>query len=101
MTNTNEYKNLAPKLGSLYRQLFIKGTRIRAEIIYRQVIGGEQRTPEEVAKDWNLPLEVVQECIDYCEKNADLLQQEWEEDEADLAKRRALHPEMYPLPPKS
>jgi uncharacterized protein (DUF433 family) len=101
MTNTNEYKYLGPrKGGSLYRQLFIKDTRIRAEIIYRQ-LGSEQMTPEEVARDWNLPLAVVLECIDYCEKNADLLQQEWEEEEADLARRRAEDPIHYPLPPKA
>ena len=102
MTNANEYKHLGPRLGgSRYRQLFVKGTRIRAEIICHDVIGPDQMTPEEVARNWNLPLEVVLECIDYCEKNADLLRQEWEEDEADLARRRAEDSAHYPLPPKS
>ena len=101
MTNSNEYKHLGPRLGgSRYRQLFIKGTRIRAAIVYSDVVGPDQMTPEEAAANWNIPLEVVLECIDYCEKNAALLRQEWEEEEATLARNRALHPEMYPLPPK-
>jgi uncharacterized protein (DUF433 family) len=100
MTN-GEYKYLGPRQGSLYRQYFINGTRIRAEIIYAEIVGPDRRTPEEVARDYNLPLEAVLECVDYCEKNADLLRQEWEEDEADLRRRRAENPAAYPLPPKS
>jgi uncharacterized protein (DUF433 family) len=100
MSHGNGYKYLGPRRGSLYRQLFINGTGIFAETVYRAIVGPEQMTPEEVARDRNLPLEAVLECIDYCEKNADLLQQEREEDDADLARRRALNPEMYPLPPK-
>jgi uncharacterized protein (DUF433 family) len=102
MPDTTEYKYLGPRIGgSRYRQLFVKGTRIRAEVIYRDVVGPEQMTPEEVARNWNVPLEAVLECIDYCEKNADLLRQEWEEDEADLARRRSEDPAHYPLPPQS
>lgn len=102
MNETNGYKHLGPRIGgSLYRQLFIKGTRIRAEIIYHDVVGPEQMTPQDVAMNWNLPLEVVLECIDYCSKNEDLLRQEWEEEEASLARNRALYPANYPLPPKS
>jgi uncharacterized protein (DUF433 family) len=101
MADPNEYKHLGPRLGgSQYRQLFIKGTRIRAAIVADDVVGPEQMTPEEAAHNWNLPVEVVLECIDYCEKNADLLRQESEEEEASLARNRALHPEMYALPPK-
>jgi uncharacterized protein (DUF433 family) len=99
MTRTNEYKHLGPRQGSRYRQFFINGTRVRAEVVYGDIVGPEKMTPEEVARDRNLPLEAVLECVDYCEKNADLLRQEWEEDEADVASRRSANPEMYPLPP--
>jgi uncharacterized protein (DUF433 family) len=99
MADTNEYKHLGPREGSRYRQYFIRGTRIRAEIIYGDIVGPDHMTPEEVARDRDLPLEVVLECLDYCERNAELLRQEWEEDEADLARRRAENPAMYPLPP--
>ena len=45
-----QYKYLAPNPRSNYRQLFIKGTRIRAEIIYDAAVDIPM-TPEEVAAD--------------------------------------------------
>jgi uncharacterized protein (DUF433 family) len=100
MTDTNEYKFLGPRIGgSRYRQLFVKGTRIRAAVIYDDIVL-ENMTPEECAQNWNLPLEAVLECISYCETHADLLRQEAEEEEADLAQKRALFPANYPVPPK-
>jgi hypothetical protein len=100
MTN-GEYKYLGPRRGTLFRQYFINGRGLRAESVYRDVVGPEQMTPEEAAANRNLPLEAVLECIEYCEMNADLLKSEREEAEADLQRRRADHPELYPLPPKS
>ena len=41
---------LGPKPGSNYRQLFVNG-RIRAEILYRETVGQEPLTPEEVARE--------------------------------------------------
>ncbi|MBO0700556.1 MAG: hypothetical protein J2P46_19320 [Zavarzinella sp.] len=102
MSETNGYKHLGPRLGgSRYRQLFVKGTRIRAAIIADDVLGPQAMTPEEAAANWNLPVEVVLECIRYTQENADVLRQDWEEEEASLARNRALHPERYPLPPES
>ena len=94
------YKHLSPRRGSLYRQFFINGTRIRAQVIYDQTLEPEPMSPTEVAEDYNLPLEVVLECIKYCEENAVLLRQEWEEEEASLARNRARDPAHYPVPPK-
>lgn len=55
---------------SAYRQLFIKGTRIRAEIIYRAHINQEEpRTADQLAADYNLPLEAVREAIEYGRSN--------------------------------
>jgi hypothetical protein len=43
---------------SAYRQLLIKGTRIRAETIYRAHINAEEpRTAEQLAVDYRLRLE--------------------------------------------
>ncbi len=44
-----EYKHLKPKPGSCYRQLFVNG-RIMAEVLYRETVGREPLTPEEVAQ---------------------------------------------------
>ena len=46
------YQYLESRPASLYRQLFIKGTRIRAELIYwAHINAGEPRTAEEIAAD--------------------------------------------------
>jgi uncharacterized protein (DUF433 family) len=63
-----EWVYLAPNPKSSYKQLFLKGTRIRAEVIYGMTVdGSEPMTPEQVAADMNLPLEAVREAIAYCE----------------------------------
>jgi len=76
----NGYLHLEPRPGSNYRQLFIKGRKIRAEVIYRETVGEEPRTPEEVAQDFEIPLEAVREAIHYCKHNEPLLRQERDRD---------------------
>jgi uncharacterized protein (DUF433 family) len=67
-TPTNHYRYLAPDPESSYRQLRVKGRRIFARTLYSLTLGEEGRmTPEEVAADYQLPLEAVQEAIAYCE----------------------------------
>ena len=100
MTN-GEYKYLGPRRGTLFRQFFIKGRGLRAHTVYLDIVGPEQMTPEEAAQNWDLPLEAVLECIDYCEKNADVIRLDWEEGEAALARFRATRPDPSPLRPKS
>jgi uncharacterized protein (DUF433 family) len=67
-----KYEYLKPKPGSNYQQLFVNG-RIRAEVLYRRTIGPDPLSPEEVAEDYDLPLAAVQEAIEYCRENQDLL----------------------------
>ncbi len=76
MSEQKQYRFLEPRPRSNYRQLFIKGRRIRAEILYRETVGVDLRTPEQVADDFNVPLEAVREAIDYCANNPELLRQE-------------------------
>ena len=76
MAIQNQYKFLAPRPGSRYKQLFLKERKIRAEIFYRATVGPEPRTPQEVADDFGVPVEAVQEAIDYCTRNQALLDQE-------------------------
>jgi uncharacterized protein (DUF433 family) len=64
------YQYLESRPASLYRQLFIKGTRIRAELLYRAHINAEEpRTPEQLAADYDLPLQAVLEAIEYGKAN--------------------------------
>jgi uncharacterized protein (DUF433 family) len=70
ITRAIAYQYLAPNPKSSYKQLFVKGTRIRAEVIYGlSVDGSEPMKPEEIAVDLGLSLEAVKEAIAYCESN--------------------------------
>jgi len=81
MDDNGEYKYLKPKRGSRYQQLFFG--RIRAEVLYRETVGREPLTPEEVAKEYNVPVDAVLEAIEYCVKNKDLLDAERAREDAE------------------
>jgi hypothetical protein len=64
------WKHLAPKPGSQYRQLFVKGHNISARSLYDPYTrDDEPMTPDQIAADRNLPLEVVLEAIAYCQSD--------------------------------
>jgi uncharacterized protein (DUF433 family) len=74
---------LAPNPKSAYKQLFLKGTRIRAEVIYGMTVdGSEPMTPEEVAVDMNLPLEAMREAVAYCASNPSEIAEDHRREEA-------------------
>lgn len=81
-----EYRYLQPKRGSHYQQLAVNG-RIRAEILYRETLGPEALTPEEVAQSYNLAVEAVMEAIRYCEANPAVLDADRAREEATIAAR--------------
>jgi uncharacterized protein (DUF433 family) len=69
-TPERTWRHLAPNPKSSYKQLFLKGRRIRAEVLYGWTVDGDEpRTPEEVAADYGIPLEAVLEAIAYCESD--------------------------------
>ena len=47
-------------------------------------MGREPLTPEEVAREYNVPVGAVLESIDYCVKNKDLLDQERAREDAQI-----------------
>jgi uncharacterized protein (DUF433 family) len=84
MATVLTYRFLEARPKSAYRQLFIKGTRIRAEIIYRAHVNPEEpRTPDQLAADYGLPLEAVREAIEYGRANPPELA-------ADIAREEAI-----------
>jgi uncharacterized protein (DUF433 family) len=87
MSETMIYDHLAPREGSRYRQYFIKGRNLRAETLYRATLGPEPMTPEEVAADYDVPVEAVREALDYCLHHAELLREEREADRAESQPR--------------
>jgi hypothetical protein len=92
-----QYKYLGPWRGSNYRQYFYKERKIRAEVLYRATVGLEPRTPEEVAKDYDVPVEAVLEAIHYCTHNEELLRQERDR-ESELIRARGLDKPPYAPP---
>jgi hypothetical protein len=98
MTEQGEYKYLKPKPGSNYRQLFVQG-RIWAEILYRETVGQEPLTPEEVAREYGLPVEAVEEAIDYCSR-ADVQKLLDAERAREAARIKAAGRDQWPYAPR-
>ena len=67
---------------SSYKQLSIKGRRIKARTLYGLTQGEEAMTPEEVSADRDLPLEAMLEAIAYCETNPPEIREDLEREEA-------------------
>jgi hypothetical protein len=86
MSEPVSYKYLEPKRGSRYQQLAVGG-RIRAEILYRETLGTEPLSSEQVAKEYNVPVEAVLEAIHYCEHNRELLDAERAREQATIEAR--------------
>jgi hypothetical protein len=85
-TTPNQYKYLAPKPKSVYKQLFIKDRWTAARTLYGDYLNEEApRTPEEIAADRDLPLEAVLEAIAYCESNPPEIAQDYAREEAWVA----------------
>jgi uncharacterized protein (DUF433 family) len=97
MAERVEYKYLQTKPGSNYHQLFVQG-RIRAEILYRETVGPEPLTPEEVASEYGVPLEAVVEAIDYC-RRSDIQQLLNAERSREAARIKAAGRDRWPYAP--
>jgi uncharacterized protein (DUF433 family) len=74
---------LAPDPGSSYKQLFIKERRIRARTLYGHYMSETSpMTPEEIAADYDLPVDAVKEAIAYCQSDPPEIREDWESEEA-------------------
>jgi hypothetical protein len=96
MAARDEYKYLKSKPGSNYRQLFVNG-RIRAEVLYRETVGLQPITPEEVAREYGLPVDAVLEAIEYCRHHQELLDSERAREEARI---KAAGRDKWPYAPR-
>jgi uncharacterized protein (DUF433 family) len=82
-TNSKTYKYLVRKPKSVYKQLFIKERWISARTLYGMYAREESpMTPEEIAADYELPLDAVHEAIDYCVSNPAELAEDYAREEA-------------------
>jgi uncharacterized protein (DUF433 family) len=82
-TISTQYKFLERKPKSNYKQLFVKGTRIMARILYGQYMSEEEpRTLEQIAADYNLPIEAVREAVAYCDTDPIEIREDFAREEA-------------------
>jgi uncharacterized protein (DUF433 family) len=86
-STVTHYEHLEPRPGSSYRQLFLKGRRIRAAIVHEAVHGPDPYTPEEFAHEYGVPLEAVREALDYVASNLPLIEAERDREAADVRAR--------------
>jgi uncharacterized protein (DUF433 family) len=82
-----QYQHLEPRPGSNYRQLFLKGRRIRAVVVDQAIHGPDPRTPEEFAEDYQVPLPAVLDALEYVAQNRALIEQERDREAARLRDR--------------
>jgi uncharacterized protein (DUF433 family) len=79
---TTNWKHLAPNPKSAYKQLFIRGTRIRARVLYGLFMSADEpASPEEIAAGYGLPLEAVLEAIAYCQTDPPEIKKDFEREE--------------------
>jgi uncharacterized protein (DUF433 family) len=82
-----QYQHLEPRPGSNYRQWFLKGRRIRAAVVDEAIHGPDPFTPEEFARDYQVPQEAVLEALEYVARNRPLIEQERDREAARLRAR--------------
>src|SRR5579864_2424265 len=76
------WQHLAPNPKSCYKQLFVKGTRIRARVLYGMYMNADEpMTPEQIAGEFSLPLDAVKEAIAYCQSNPPEIAQDFAREE--------------------
>lgn len=74
-TSKTQWQYLEPRPHPWRKQLYIKGKRIKASVIYSDMIVNNE-TPAETSENWDLPLAVLEEVIEYCQSHQELLEQE-------------------------
>ncbi len=76
------------------KQLFVKGSKLPAAAVWT-AMSVNKLSREEAADNWDLPLQAIDEIVDYCEANKQLLQMEAAEEGRRLAEKGIkLEPEV-------
>jgi len=100
MATRTQYQHLAPDPKSSYRQLCVKGTRIRARTLYGLHVNSEEpRTVAEIATDYEISVAAVEEAIAYCHSSPPEIQQDFQHEEALMQAAGSDRPD-YRLNPK-
>ncbi len=82
-TTSIQYQYLARDPMASYKQLSIKGRRIRARTLYGLYMNAEEpMTVEEIAANYTLPIEAVKEAIAYCDSKPPEIDEDFRYEEA-------------------
>jgi len=97
---STSYVYLAPNPKSAYKQHFVQGTRIRARVLYGWYACADPMTAEEIAAEYNIPVEAVHEAIAYCESNPPELVEDYAREDAliEATGMNAPHYKCHPSP---
>jgi hypothetical protein len=76
---TQNWDYLVARAHPWRKQLYIKGTKLLASIVWQDALAN-QMSSEQVAENWNLPLESITEIMSYCQTNRSLIELEAKEE---------------------
>src|SRR5438105_2202753 len=81
-STSTTWQYLAANPNSTYRQLFVKGTRIRARVLYGLFMSADEpMTPDEIGAEYNLPAAAVKEAIAYCQSDPPEIAQDFKREQ--------------------
>lgn len=89
-----KWQYLEERPHSWRKQLYIKSRKLLASDVWSDMIVNEM-TPSEVADSKDLPIEAVNEAIEYCETHRELIEKEA------IAERNYLESKGYKLEPQT
>ena len=85
-SHQEQWKYLEKRPHLWRKQLYVKGRRLKAFGVWMDMIVNEMTTYE-AADNWDLPLAAIEEIIEYCETNQELLKQEADQERHYLEER--------------
>lgn len=88
-----QWKYLEKRPNSSRNQLYLKGRKLLASIVWSDMIVNND-TIEETAVNWDLPVEAIEEAIEYCQQHQELIEFEA------LQEKEYLESKGYNLEPK-
>jgi uncharacterized protein (DUF433 family) len=78
---------------SAYKQLSIKGRRIKARTLYGWYMSEEEPLSiEQIAAEYELPIEAVKEAIAYCESEPPEISEDFEREQASMEEMGLVRP---------
>jgi uncharacterized protein (DUF433 family) len=80
------YQYLEQRPDKRSQELFVRGTGVRASTIWHDRFIS-RFSPDQVARDRDLPLEAVYEALDYCQENWERICKEKDSEKQELEKR--------------